>query len=635
MGDLAIIDLANKEVQIREIPQDLRRRFLGGRGINTYLLYNLVDEKTDPLSPENPLIFGAGLLCGSLGVANSRGNFSAKSPETGHLGDSSMGGFFPSEMRIAGFDHLVVKSRSNSPVYLWVHDGRIDFRPASHLEGLDTLQTQERIKAELGEPRAQVACIGPAGRKLVAWSCIMHGACFSSGRTGMGAVMGSKNLWAIAARGTRGLEVSSGGELARVVGDLYSQVVNTKGYLATSTYGTLIRLNNTRSQGYEGGYNHQCNMMEGGGEEFDADVFLDKYESGKASCFNCPTHCQHFFRIPDGPHAGVQGAGIHYGGAGGWGSQCGCSDWSTILRAWRFCDLQGLDTLSASAYTAWLMELYEKKIIGQKETGGLKLEWGNPEAIMGILEQVVEGRDLGALIAKGWMHAASVIGKESDYFMDHVKGLTIECDDVRGHRAQALGLATSTRGACHLRSRYTLEEFSLPPAVTEKLTGRPIPSDPMAYEGKEWACFWTECICSLADALGVCKFLTKWLSAGLIGIEEFSKWLTPSTGLDISPQELFEIGERIYNVERLFLARQGFRREHDNVPPKFTKPWTHGPRAGTRIEMDKFQELLSRYYQLHGWDEEGVPSDSTLERLGLERGADKDFLECLPAGREV
>ena len=617
MNKIAFIDLATREVQVGDIPTIYRERFLGGRGINTFLLYNYTDRGTNPLGPENPLIVGSGLLTGLPDMGASRVNFSAKSPETGHLGDSAMGGYFGAELRFAGFDHLVIKDKAAQPTYIFIHDGKIDLRDARHLAGLDTAETQNAIKQELGDPRVQVACIGEAGRRMIAYACIMHGVSYSAGRTGMGAVMGSKNLWAIAARGTGSPRIADPPGMLDAMQRHYNHITKTKGFLATSIYGTLIRLNNTRTQGYEGGLNHQYNMMELGGEELDAEVFLDRYESGKASCFNCPAHCKHLHKFKRSDGTLAMSGGPEYYGAGGWGSQCGSSSWETILTAWQKVNTYGIDVGSVTAYTAWLMELYQNGILTDDDVD-FPLKWGSSEAILGIIDLMAKGEGkLGNLLKGGWIPAAKKIGKGCEYYMDHVKGLTIECDDVRGHRAQVLGLATSSRGADHLRSRYTLEEFALPPEVSARLTGRAIPSDPASYDGKEWACFWTENICSLADALGICKFLTKWLSTGLMGISEFRESVEAVTGIKFTEEDLWEIAERIYNVERLFLVREGMRRRDDAPPPKFYKPWTHGPRAGTRVEPERFQGLLDRYYQLHGWDREGMPTKETLSRLKL------------------
>jgi aldehyde:ferredoxin oxidoreductase len=265
------------------------------------------------------------------------------------------------------------------------------------------------------------------------------------------------------------------------------------------------------------------------------------------------------------------------------------------------------------------MELYEKGIITEADTDGLPLKWGDHDAVMGVLRQTVERRGIGALVADGWMSAARTIGRGAHRYFDHVKGLSIECDDVRGHRDQVLGLATASRGADHLRSRFTLEEFSLPEKVTEKLIGVPIPADALSYANKEHACVWTENVCSLADALGTCKFLTKWLSVGLLGVGEFRDAIEAATEMRFTVEELMRVGDRIYNMERLFLAREGMSRKDDAPPEKFYRPWTHGHRAGTRVEAEAFEALLDRYYAARGWDRNGIPTEAALRALGLER----------------
>ena len=229
-------------------------------------------------------------------------------------------------------------------------------------------------------------------------------------------------------------------------------------------------------------------------------------------------------------------------------------------------------------------------------------------------------------MGQGWQAAAKELGGDAARYMHHVKGLSMEPDDVRGHKAKLLGMVTATRGADHLRSRYTIEEFYLPAEHTAKILGRPVPPDPDSYEGKAWATFWTENLCAAADALGICKFVTKWLSPGLLGFAEMAESVGASTGMAITPGQLSEIGERIYNLERLFLVRLGLRRGDDRVPDRLREPWKHGPRRGTMVDEDKFQRMLDEYYEIHGWDRDGVPRRETLARLGL------DQLVALPAG---
>ncbi len=621
MNDAAFIDLSEQEVVVKHIPEKLRRLYLGGRGINMYLLYNYTNIDTDPLSPENVLIFGAGLLTGTFGIATSRMNVSSKSPECGHLGDSNAGGFFGPELRFAGFDHLIITGKAAKPTYLWIQNGRIEFLDASHMENYSPLETMTAIKKEMGDQDVQVAAIGPAGRKMVVFANILTTIGDAFGRTGMGAVMGSKNLWAVAARGTQAIPVKYVNELKEITDKHYKRVFSSKGSKATSLYGTLMRLNISRTQGQEPALNFQFNMLESAGEEFDADVFVQKYEYAKMSCFNCPVHSKHLHRISSGEHEGLIGAGPEYGGAFGFGSACGSGNWETILECWDLCNKYGIDILTTGCYISWLMELYDKKLIDEKVTNGLSIKWGDHHAMTELVHQMGKREGFGGRLSDGWQNAnAQFFGdmaSEYEKYIVTIKGMTVD-QDTRGTKAMALGAATATRGGgCHLRARFTMEEMDLPPEATKKIIGRPVNPDPDSYEGKAYPTIWTEKLCAVADSLGICKFVTAWLSPGLLNFDEFAEAIHAVTGFKISTEELLEIGERVYNLERLYLNRQGLNRKDDKVPDRFYQPWTHGYQKGSCIDKEKFEKLLDEYYDEHGWDQQGRPKAETLKRLHL------------------
>lgn len=620
MNPMAFIDLSSQEVTVKPIPEKIRRLYLGGRGINMYLLYNHLREGVDPLSPENPLIFGAGLLTGTHGMATARFNISAKSPESGNLGDSNSGGFFGPELRFAGYDHLLIRGRSPSPVYLWIHDGQVEFRDASHLENANLPQTLDAIRTELGDQDIQVAAIGPGGRRLVVFANVMCTIGDAAGRTGMGTVMGSKNLWAVAVRGKRSIPIASPEQLLKVAEKQYRQITQTKGYKATALYGTLMRLSISRTQGQEPALNFQYNMLESGGEEFDPEVFIQKHEYGKMACFNCPVHTKHLHRFTSGDRKGLHGSGPEYGGAGYFGSSCGTGNWVTIMECWDLCNQYGLDTLTTAAYIAWVMELYQRELIDDSITG-MPLRWGDHDAMTTLIHQMGRREGFGGLLSDGWQKANLKFfgknAKEYERYIPTIKGMTVD-QDTRGTKAMALGAATATRGGgCHLRSRFTMEEMDLPPEATKKIIGRPVPSDPDSYEGKAYPAIWTENLCAIGDALGICRFVTKWLSPGLLGFNEFAETVNAVTGYDTTPEKLMEVGERIYNLERLFLIREGLDRKDDIVPERFHEPWKYGFQKGSCIEKEKFEKLLDEYYKEHGWDADGIPTRETLERLEL------------------
>jgi aldehyde:ferredoxin oxidoreductase len=381
-----------------------------------------------------------------------------------------------------------------------------------------------------------------------------------------------------------------------------------------------MRLAISRTQGQEPALNFQYNMLESGGEEFDPDVFVRKYEYGKMACFNCPVHTKHLHRVSSGDHKGLTGAGPEYGGAGYFGSSCGTGDWVTIMECWDLCNQYGLDILTTAGYIAWVMELYQRELIDESVTG-MPLHWGDHEAMTTLIHQMGRREGFGGLLSDGWQKANLRFfgekAKEYEHYIPTIKGMTVD-QDTRGTKAMAIGAATATRGGgCHLRSRFTMEEMDLPPEATKKIIGRPVTSDPDSYEGKAYPAIWMEKLCAVGDALGVCRFVTKWLSPGLLGFNELAEAVSAVTGYDLTPEQLMEVGERIYNLERLFLIREGLGRKDDRVPERFHEPWQYGYQRGSCIEREKFETLLDEYYREHGWDEEGIPARETLERLGL------------------
>ena len=616
MNQIAIIDLAKQECKIRPVPAKLRKYFLGGRGINMAFLYSLVKPGIDPLGPENPLIFGAGAVTGTLEPTAARMNITAKSPETGILGDGSFGGFFGVELRKAGFDHLVILNKAAKPTYLYIHDGQIEFKDAAHFQDLDVHQVMDTLRHDYQDNDLQIACIGPAGRNLVACACVCGGYGGNAvGRTGMGAVMGSKNLWAITARGKESIPCADPKGMLDIFPKHYNQITKTKGFHATATYGTLIRLNNSRLLGVEGGKNFQVNVRETSG--LDVDDFLEKYEVGKRACFNCPIHCKHVWQIKEGELAGVRGIGLEFNAVGALTFMAECDDWETIMAFYDRCNRYGLDVASASAYVAIMMELYERGIITKEDTGGLPYEWGSRETIFGFLEQLTKREHIGDVMARGLLKAVKVLGHNCEQYIVHSKGLTIEARDLRAHKGQLLGEVVSSRGGDHLRGRYTLEDFHLPPKVTEAILGKPVPSDPTAYEGKAWPTVYMERLCAVADSVGVCKFATKWLSPGLLGFKEMAESFSAVTGIPKTAEEIMTDGERIYALEKLFNVREGIRRKDDKIPERYKTPLSYGLFKGESIDEKKFSVLLDEYYKLSGLDEDGIPLLETLETLGI------------------
>jgi aldehyde:ferredoxin oxidoreductase len=619
---VAIIDLSTEQVICQDIPEEVLRMYLGGEGLNTYLLYNHLPKGVDPLGPDNVLIFGAGLVSG-YDVSSSRFEVTSKSAEgEGGFGTSNSGGFWSAELKYAGFQHLVIKGKASRPTYLWIHDGEIEFRDASFLWGRDTYESQELIRDDLGDPQVQVAIIGQAGENLVRFANIMHGLKRAAGRTGMGCIMGSKMLKAIAVRGRKGLKANDPNRLLEIYTDHYRQITSTKIYPVISRYGSLTIFCVQNQSGMISVKNNQYNYFEEAEGRLDDEIFEEQYKTKTLACFACPLRCGHRYRINYGPYAGVWGEGPEFYMMAGFGPAVGNADWDCILAANTLINRYGLDVGSSSGYIAWLMELWQRGIINEKDTGGLNLEWGNKEAILALIHQMAKNEGLGGMIGQKASQSARVIGKGADRYLYMQRGMMHETpENTRASRATSLAAATASRGSDHLKGRCALEFFAMPPEVLEKIYGRPVASDFRSWEGKPWMAAWTQHFTTVADSLGYCKFATIWPgSTHNLNYQQFIETVNAITGWDVTVEELMETGERIWNLERMFIQREtGVLREGDIPPAVYFQPQPSEPLKGEKLDRDEYERALDEYYEIRGWTREGAPTKETLARLKLDR----------------
>jgi len=628
---IAYIDLTSGTIKTRPIPLDIRRKYLGGRGLDAYLLYNHTEAGVDPLGPDNALLISAGILGGTLASATARTHVCAKSPLTGFFGSANMGGFFAPELRWAGFDHLVIKGKAEKPVYLWIHDGRIEVRDAAALWGLTVHQTQRAIRAELGDEDVKCAVIGPAGENLVRYANVMTGLKNAGGRTGMGAVFGSKNLKAVAARGTMDINIAHPAKAIEYNKRFIDQITGAKANQTQGILGTPFIWGATNSWGGLRVRNFQTNQM----------LYADDIEPERldeictetmgrhhmTGCFGCQIHCRAQYKIPSGPFAGDYDEGPEYTSQGAFGAEPECRNANTILTCNHMVNMWGIDNLEIGSLISWAMELYEEGILTGKETDGLELTFGNDEALMEMIRRIAF-RDgwLGDTLAEGGLRAAEKIGRGAIKYLIHVKGLSNLHSDERATPALALGIATGSRGSDHLRSRPAIDLYHLPEPVLRKIYGTPVAYDgPLSsehteYVGKAWEVFWQEMCYMGVDCLGICKYHTMFLGATLPNFEDWPKVLYYNTGLEFTPMDLWYVAERCYNLERLFNIREGLTRDLDTLVDRyFDEPAPQGAPdvIGSVIDREKFSKMIDEYYEHHGWDSDGVPRPETLERLGL------------------
>jgi aldehyde:ferredoxin oxidoreductase len=633
---VAFIDLSTGKIETKPIPLEVRKKFLGGRGLDAYLLYNHTEKGCDPLGPENTLLISGGILTATCASATARTHVMAKSPLTGLLGSANMGGFFAPELAWAGFHHLVIKGKAEKPVYLWIHNGEIEIRDASNLWGRTVTDTQWAIREELGDEEVKCAVCGPAGENLVRYANVMTGIKNSGGRSGMGAVMGSKNLKAVAARGTMDIKIAHPVEALEYNKRFIDQITSAKVNQTQGALGTPFIWGATNSWGGIRCRNFQYNQCEYADdiepERLDeiAEETIGPYHM--TGCFGCQVHCRAQYKIPSGPYAGKYDEGPEYTSQGAFGGEPDCTNAVTVLTGNHLVDQWGVDNLEIGSIISWAMELYEEGILTNKETDGLELRFGNDEALLEMVRRICF-RDgwLGDALAEGGLRAAEKIGKNSIKYLVHVKGMNNLHSDERATPALALNIATASRGSDHLRSRPAIDLYHLPEEVLRRIYSNPVPydgplsSEHTSYVGKPWQVFWHENCYMAVDCLGICKYHTVFLGATLPNFEDWPKVLYLNTGLEMTPTEIWTIAERCNNLERLFNLREGLKRDDPEKGDRLVDRYHDEPCRrgapdviGKTIDRKKFKKMLDEFYEHKGCDESGVPLPETLKRLGLE-----------------
>ena len=599
---LGIIDLTKEKVTIQEVPDPLRKMYLGGRGMNMHYLLKMLPKGVDPLSPQNVLIFGAGFLTGTSAPSSSRFSVSAKSPESGILGDANCGGFFGPELRYAGFDRLILLGKAKQPSYIYVNDGSIQIRDAKDHWGLDTNDVQKSIRQEVGD--CEMAVCGVAGEKMVRFANVRTGIKNAAGRGGLGAVMGSKNIKAIVASGTIGIQIAHPEEMLNYVLELKEYLLSSKITPMLGTMGTPLLYEVSNAIGAIRTKNSQLNQWS---DSLNASE-IHKYVEKMIACADCFVHCRH--------RNTLGGEGPEYTTIGLLGANIGIENPAKVIELGNLCNDLGLDVSSAGTILAWAFELYEKGMIDEKMTGE-PLGFGDFELTKKLVMMISRREGFGNILAES-TQAARIFGGDSKDYVIAVKNLPqSDPHDVRYLKAFALGIATSSRGADHLRSRPTLEIFlKLPLEAREKIYGKGVVADPTSYEGKEKTVYFSDNIFAAIDCLGMCKFICHGFnSPHFLKYEHFRELIRLSSGLDMTEQEIMDVGKRVIDTERLINLREGVTRKDDTLPKRyFDDPMPLGIAKGHHIDRQKFDEMLSRYYALRGWDEDGkVPENRRNE----------------------
>lgn len=605
----ALVNLTDRTVEYFETPHEIIRKFVGGRGLNMYYLYKYLEPGCDPFSPDNVLIIGNGLLTGMLVPNSGRHNVTCKSPESGIIGDANIGGFFGPEMRFAGIDRLIILGRAASPVYLYLEDGRIEIRDAAPYWGLTCSETQVKLKYDLGSD-VEIECIGPAGENMVRFAATRYGLKNAAGRCGTGAVWGSKNLKAVVARGNYGLPVADPeGMLAKYVelrGYLNkSKVIGVMGRVGTpllydvSNYLGAIRTHNSQQTVFFNTLNAEK---------------VHKYVDKMLSCFGCVVHCRHRNRLG--------GEGPEYTSEVLVGANIGVVDTYQMIDLNNLVNDLGLDISSTGTYIAWAIELFEKGYLDEK-TVGYELRFGDYPVLRRLISDIAYRRGFGDVLAEG-SRLVDKFGKETADFLIAIKGLPqSDPHDVRYLKGFALGIATASRGADHLRSRPTLEIFDLPSDVRLQIYGEPIDPNPMSYNSKGRLVYFHENIYAAIDCLGICKFICHGFNSPRnLNYTHFKELVKLAYGLEFTDQELEEVGRRVIDLERLINHQEkGISRKDDTLPARyFDEPMPSARAKGSHIDRAGFQKMLDDYYALRGWDGDGMLPVERVTELNSLRG---------------
>ncbi len=597
-GKILDVDLTTESLSEVELDPSLAENYMGGKGFGAKILFDQLPIHCDPLSPENILVFATGPLTGTLAPSSGRFEVCTKSPATGLWLDANCGGFFGPELKFAGYDMLIVRGKAASPKMLVIDDGRLELKAAGDLWGTDTLTTHQQIKDTLGK-EFRVACIGEAGEKGVVFAGIIS-EYRALGRGGAGAVMGSKNLKAIAVRGTHSIALQDPDQFMVTCREAFNELANspdTGG--GRQKYGTNIILSLMDETGIHPVRNFQKGKFEGASQVNEETI--EKYYVRDKACFGCPIYCSKIAEVKEGKYKGSFTEGPEYENVWAFGANCENVDIGAIIQAEYLCDHYGLDGITTGNVIGFLMECAEKGLLTEADIG-FPLEFGNDESIINAIHLIGRREKAGLLWGEGVKRLGEQI-KGAQHFAMHVKGLELPAYDPRGSTGMALAYATSDRGGCHLRSWPIGDELL---ATEERM-------DLSSKEFKAELVKTQQDLFCMINCSGMCLFATF-----AVNLKQITPFLHSATGIEAfrSSDEVMKIGERVNNLVRLFNIREGLTKDLDTLPERFfSVPLKEGPCRDRVVELD---QLIDDYYLVRGWDETGVPEKDKLEELGID-----------------
>jgi len=620
MGKILRVDLASGMIEEEELREDITRKYIGGVGLATRYLYDEVPKGADPFGPENLLIFMTGPLAGTASASASRYSAVAKSPLTGIWGHANSGGSFGPALKRSGYDGIIFQGISPKPVYLSIDEGMPELRDATHLWGKAVPETEDLIRQGSDKPFT-IASIGPAGENLVRFAGIMNNTHRAAGRCGLGAVMGSKLLKAVACAGKIPIRLANEEPFRRDAKRQIELLNESMLKVGFEAFGTNMVSDMVNARGGYPTRNWQAGVFDGI-EELNGQALTDKVLTSRVHCFACPISCGRGSEIREGVWKGHKGEGPEYETVNTLGALCGVSDMNAVTMANYLCNEYGLDTISTGSTIAFAMECYERGILTKEQTGGLALQFGDAPLVVELVEKIAKREGIGDLLAEGTKRISQKLGRGSEAFAMNVKGLELPAYDPRAAKICGLGYVTANRGGDHITGYIEGPTFIDTPFLL--VEDSKIEDLFVANPREAKVLVDMENALSMFDAIGGCKFMGILLKA-----EDFIDLITNATGWEMSVDEFRKSGERIYNLIRAYCVREGVTREADTLPSRLMEePLPEGPAEGMVIDRDTLEMMKDAYYEFRGWDKEtGIPTREKLRELGLE-----DLIEELWAG---
>lgn len=604
-GKILRVDLTRRKLTADEPDAKVYRTYLGGEGLIGYYLLQEQPAGVDPLGPDNRLIFAPGVVTGAPLPGSGRHGVGARSPLTGGIAASESGGFWGTELKRAGYDAIIVEGRADRPVYLWVHDGEAELRDAAHLWGKTTGETQELIRAELGDKAIRVAQIGPGGENQVLYACIINDLKDAAGRGGMGAVMGSKNLKAIAVRGHHGPEMADR-EKVSALSRWFVQDWEASGR-PFYELGTAAGLSSFSEIGNLPTFNFREGQF-AGADKISGEAMRDTILIDREACYACPIRCKRVVRTEGRFKNDPRYGGPEYETLGALGSICGVDDLAAIAYANQLCNAYSLDTISAGMTIGFAMECFEAGLLGEADTGGIRLTFGNAEAMVQMIERIARREGIGDLLANGARRAAEAIGRGADQFAIHVKGLELPMHEPRIKFGMGLGYAVAPIGADHMQGLHDTGYVANPPTEVGILDT--LPADDLSA-AKVRMLVYRQTFYGLINCLLICDFCDRY------GPPLIADVVQAVTGWKTSAWELMKAGERALNLARAFNVREGLGKQDDWLPERFFSPHFTTEPKGVAVDREALRQAVASYYAMMGWDAEGVPSEAKLQELGI------------------